>query len=195
VGLVAFEGGDDARAEALAGESLALRQELGDCGGAANALNTLGVIARLHGAYARAFEMLYESLALKRALGDAWGVAYALNTLGVAAREQGRPEEAHALHEEALALFQAVHGAPGVADALRNLALVAREQGMTTHASRNAVTTVQREDPELRFAVDQAIASARLEGIKLRPYVLAAAERLVRGEISIDELVEIILRG
>jgi len=88
MGLVAFEGGDDARAEALDGESLALRRELGDCGGAANALNTLGVIARLHRAYARAHELLHESLGLKRALGDTWGVAYALNTLGVVAREQ-----------------------------------------------------------------------------------------------------------
>jgi len=121
--------------EALDGESLALRRELGDCGGAANALNTLGVIARRHGAYARAHELLRESLALKRAPGDTWGSAYTLNTLGVAAREQGRLEEAHALHEEALALFQAVRGAPGVADALRNLALVAREQGDTERAA------------------------------------------------------------
>jgi len=66
---------------------------------------------------------------------------------------------------------------------------------MATHASRDAVTTVQREDPELRFAVDQAIASARLEGIELRPCVLAAAERLVRGEISIDELIEASIRS
>ncbi len=65
---------------------------------------------------------------------------------------------------------------------------------MTSHVSPHGVTTVEREDPELRFAVEQAIASARLEGIELRPYVLAAAEQVVRGEISIDELVRIVLR-
>ena len=68
-------------------------------------------------------------------------------------------------------------------------------KSMTSQASPNAITIVEREDPELRFAVDQAVASARLEGIALRPYVLAAAERFVRGEISTDELVEIVLRG
>jgi len=66
---------------------------------------------------------------------------------------------------------------------------------MASQASPDAVTSVEREDPELRFAIDQAIASARLEGVELRPYVLAAVERLVRGEISTDELVEIVLRG
>lgn len=66
---------------------------------------------------------------------------------------------------------------------------------MAFQAPPHAASTTGREDPELRFAIDQVIASARLEGVEPSPYVLAATDRLVRGEISIDELVEIVLRG
>jgi hypothetical protein len=39
-------------------------------------------------------------------------------------------------------------------------------------------------------AVDEAIASARLEGLDLTPEFLADAERSAAGEIDADELVE-----
>jgi hypothetical protein len=69
------------RAEALHGESLALRRELGHRAGIAISLLNLGFTATKQQEYARAAAFMTESLALHWELGDKRWVAYCLEGL------------------------------------------------------------------------------------------------------------------
>jgi len=102
--VVAHDEGDDARAEALAEESLALRRTGGDRWGAAYTLRVLADIARDRGEHARAEGLYRESLALLGQATDALSVAACLEGLAVAAWESGKLERAAELHGVAAAL-------------------------------------------------------------------------------------------
>jgi non-specific serine/threonine protein kinase len=128
-GLLAFHQGDNARAEAMSTDSLALCRQLGDTQGIALALNVLGSLARNRGDYRQAAALLEESIAICRRAEHTWALADALNILGVAARRQGDRDGATALFEESLTLWRALGDKSGLATSLGHLGVVARQHG------------------------------------------------------------------
>jgi non-specific serine/threonine protein kinase len=96
--------GDYQRSAALARESRDLLETIGDKGGVAAALHTLGIVAYEQGDDAAAEGLYEQSLASWREVGDRAGVARALNNLGLVARARGAYERAEALHADAHAL-------------------------------------------------------------------------------------------
>jgi tetratricopeptide (TPR) repeat protein len=83
-------------------EALALYRQAGDRGGAARALNNLGIVARRQGDHATAAVRYDEALTLFRELTDPVGVGNCLNNLGLVRFSQGDYQTARALIEEAL---------------------------------------------------------------------------------------------
>ncbi|TME43630.1 MAG: tetratricopeptide repeat protein, partial [Chloroflexi bacterium] len=95
-GNLAYNQGDDAAAETLQQEGLAIWRELGDPRGTAASLATLGALAYRRGDCERATALLEESLLVKRERQDKWGIAAALHHLGEVALEQGHFSAARA---------------------------------------------------------------------------------------------------
>jgi tetratricopeptide (TPR) repeat protein len=94
------------RAAALAGESQALSQEVGEKRSAALALNVLGTVARSQGDYATAGVLYEQSVALSREVEDRWLIGLSLGNQGLLAFYQGDYERAVAPLEEALTFFK-----------------------------------------------------------------------------------------
>jgi Tetratricopeptide repeat len=92
-------------------ESLVMLRELGDRSGMADALNSLGQVARLQGNRAAARTLYAESLAIRRELGHKMAVPGVLVELAGLAADQDEPERALRLAGAALALREAI-GAP-----------------------------------------------------------------------------------
>ncbi len=86
LGVVALEGGDLERAQALSEESLSLYEKRGDKGGVALALINLGDVARKRSDEERAAALYNDALALHRELGNQRGVARALERLSLSAQ-------------------------------------------------------------------------------------------------------------
>jgi ATP/maltotriose-dependent transcriptional regulator MalT len=99
---------DNDRAEALAGESLALYRELGDRQGIATSLRMLGAIASYRSQYTVARSQLEEAEALFREAGEAWGRGKCLTLLAQIATVQGEYAWARVLLEESRGLFSAL---------------------------------------------------------------------------------------
>lgn len=127
--LLAFRQNDYRRAAILSEESLALYREMGDRGGIADALNTLGLVADNLGDPHHAAALYKESLALYRELGSIWEIATSLNNLGVLARAQGEYVRASAFLEESLIRRRNLGDTWGIAQSLTNLGLIAQDQG------------------------------------------------------------------
>jgi predicted ATPase len=123
-----------AEATALAEESLALYDSLGDRRGRAAALTNLVCVALDQGDTARARPLAEESLALRREVGDGWGICISLNNLGCLAAVDGNNAQAEAIFAEYLDLACARGDARGMADALHNLGEVVEAQGDVARA-------------------------------------------------------------
>jgi Uncharacterized enzyme of heme biosynthesis len=63
-------------------QALTLFRQIGDRGGEAVSLNTLGIVYRKQGHYERATGHLRHALAISREIGDRYSEAQALNGLG-----------------------------------------------------------------------------------------------------------------
>ena len=109
--------------------ALALYRELGDRGGVAGILSSLGSVAREQSRYARARELQTEALAEFEALGDRRGMAGARDSLGFAAWLEGDFETATAESTQALAAFTELGDAEGAAGAELNLGVAAMYRG------------------------------------------------------------------
>ncbi len=107
-GFLALVQGDDARAEALLEESLALFRNIGDKAGMAKSLRILGSLAGERNDYALARTLLEESLTLYRELEDQNGIAYTREDLGQILTSQGDYARARSLLEENLLLYSAL---------------------------------------------------------------------------------------
>ncbi len=127
--MLAFRQNDYRRAAILSEKSLALCREIGDRGGIADALNTLGLVADNLGDPHHAAALYKESLALYRELSSVWEIATSLNNLGVLARVQGEYVRASAFLEESLILRRNLGDAWGIAQSLTNLGRIAQDQG------------------------------------------------------------------
>lgn len=128
--------GDLTRAAALHEESLALRRELGDTWGMANALHNLGQVAYGQGELARALRLAEEDLAVRRELGDKHGMALSLALLGAVAQARGDAAQAVARYTEGLALSRALNDRVLLATCLEGLAAVAATHGQVARAGR-----------------------------------------------------------
>ena len=95
----------------------------------AQALYSVGGLARFQGNFTLARSRLEESLALWRELGDRQGCAYALAKLGTVLKLQGDLAVAHGLLEESVALFREGGDKWGLALALFALAEVVTSEG------------------------------------------------------------------
>ena len=113
---------DNDRAEALAGESLELCQELGDIRGIALSLRLLGVAAVRRRSYTAARSLNEDALALFRESGDKEGAAWSLKNLADLFIHQGEYARGCALFEESLALHRELGNKSGIADLLQMLA-------------------------------------------------------------------------
>ncbi len=133
--LLAGHRGDDAAAEPLQREVLAIRRDArdGDPARVAGALHDLGVTVTRIGRFPEAEEILREALALHRAaLGDDHpDVANSLNALANVIARAGRPQEAAPLMREAMTLRLRLYGDahPLVAQTFNDLAVLLESQG------------------------------------------------------------------
>ena len=99
----------------LATEGLGLERKAENADGTADALNTLGNIARELGHFDEALEHYRESLTLHRAGDNVWGEAVTLNNLGTTAAYRHDYALAEQLHAESLQLRQRLGDLHGVA--------------------------------------------------------------------------------
>ncbi len=127
-GTLAHIQGDDAQAQALFNEGLALCRQLGDKGGVASILGSMARVEQTKGNYARSHALYEECLALERELGNKRGTAFSLNYLGELAYEQGDYSRAQAFYRESLALRRELSDKRGIAVSLNNLSEVAYDQ-------------------------------------------------------------------
>jgi predicted ATPase/DNA-binding SARP family transcriptional activator len=101
-GALAYSQSDLAAAEAFWERCLALRRELGDIRGMAEALNGLGVASQERGSYAQAEHRFAESVRLWREAGDRLSSLAPLGNLANVARYRGDYARAVTLYEQVL---------------------------------------------------------------------------------------------
>jgi non-specific serine/threonine protein kinase len=192
-GRLAASQGDDAAAEVLANDSLAIQRELGDRAGCAASLSTLAVVAHRRGDAERARAMLEESLAIGRDLGDQWGVARVLRQLGDIASESGQYPTARSRYEESVVQSYTVGDAWGVAISLESMGSLALAREDPARALRLiAAASAIRDDTRAssgatiqRLGLQQTIAAAESA---LDP-AAAAAAHLEGRAMSLEEAV------
>ena len=125
---------DNARASALATESLAICRRLGNGSGIARSLRVLGLIASGEGDADTFRRRTEESAAYARASGDVWALSMALNNLGYLALEANELEPAGRWFGEAIALAHDRGDHRSEAFFLENMALTELERGETARA-------------------------------------------------------------
>src|SRR5262249_45564841 len=94
LGNVALDQGDYEAAQTYLGESMEIRQEIGDQSGVASSLSNLGYVACHQNNYESARTFFTESLAIQRELGEKRGIATTLAGFAIRAASQSQPERA-----------------------------------------------------------------------------------------------------
>jgi predicted ATPase/DNA-binding NarL/FixJ family response regulator len=135
-GNLAYNQGDDAAAEMLQQDGLAIWRELGDQRGTAASLDTLGALAYRRGDCDRATALLEESLLVKRESQDRWGIAAALHHLGEVALEQGHFSAARARYEDSLIEWLELGDSWSIALVFESLAALAHARGNSARGLR-----------------------------------------------------------
>ena len=102
LGVMLIASGDQARAQVLFEQALALFRRLGDKLGIAISAGSLGHLAALRGDYGKARKLLTESLALHQELGNDVSVALMYNFLGQIPLSQGDNDAAARLFSQGL---------------------------------------------------------------------------------------------
>jgi non-specific serine/threonine protein kinase len=179
--------GDGARAAALAEESLAVAEELGDVG-IHTPLSTLAIVAMFRGDYDRARHLMEAALAAVQAHAETVPNAAALATsmlgdLANIAFRQG-DSEARRLAEECLTRQRALGDAWGASESLFLLALLAYDQGETAEAAAFcreslALAWAERNLQRVAFPLDRlAILAGEAGQDEAAARLFGAAERL-----------------
>jgi tetratricopeptide (TPR) repeat protein len=132
--LAAATEGDFGHATTLVEEQLGLWREIGDRDGMADALVSLGSMARYQGDYPRAQTLAEEGLALFMEQETAWGIAWALQILGDVALDQGAIARATGLFQNALDVSRQADMQESVGWSLINLGHIAYVQGDVVRA-------------------------------------------------------------
>jgi serine/threonine protein kinase/tetratricopeptide (TPR) repeat protein len=100
------------------------------------ALNELGYVAEMQGAYDDALKLGEQALGIARALNDKAGTALALKNLGNISRLRGDYDNAKKYYDESLAIRTELNDKQGMAVCLNNLGLTAYFQGNIEEAKR-----------------------------------------------------------
>ncbi len=129
VGQIAMDQGQYDRVEAVARESLALAEQIGNESGIGNALAQLGVAAEARGDLQSAAQFLEEGLIHCRKAGDIGGEQRALLSLGHIYRALGDYPRATSCFKQALEQARSINLTWGIANVLTSLGHLAREQG------------------------------------------------------------------
>ena len=188
-GTLAYLQGDYPASQALLGEGLAARRQLGDRKAIAHTLNNLASLARQQGDFASARALHDESLAIRRELGDSLGVATSLNNLGLVAYYESDYPAARALFEECREISRGLGERRIFAYAVINLGLVACQQDDYPTASTLfdeclAITRELGDRNGIAFSLEgRATVIAALGGSLRAARIWGAAERL-REEIG-----------
>jgi len=152
VGVLALAQGDVARAQAVGEEAVALARRTPDTGQFASALNTLGLVVRMHGSRERAAALHTEALAVARGQGETVTVtvtvAEALQSLGTTTAMAGDLLRAEPLLEESVALWRALGDRRKAAEALNELVMLANLRG--AYARRDAGAGERGDLPGVR---------------------------------------------
>jgi predicted ATPase len=146
---------NDAAAEPLLKEGLALARSAGDRRLVAACFQGLGHAARIRGDLPHATSLFEQALVEQRQLGDRRGTSVALCNLGSIAQVQGDLAQAETLSAESLALAREVGDISLAAFALHTLSHVACEQGDLVRAGvqlRESLLSA-REAVDLRILV------------------------------------------
>jgi predicted ATPase/transcriptional regulator with XRE-family HTH domain len=122
-GRLAERQGDNAAAQPLLEEGLAIARLVNDKPLIALVLHNLSNLAAYDGAYAPARTFAEESLAIRTELGDPWGRANTLHNLGFVAERMGDHAAAYSYFEQSLALSRELEDKWGVAYSLDGLGL------------------------------------------------------------------------
>jgi predicted ATPase/transcriptional regulator with XRE-family HTH domain len=176
--------GDPARAAALAEQSLALYQELGDRKGVASALHLLGNVALMQSDYTRADDLYSQALSLYRETGSQMETALVLTNLGLIAKDQGRYAQATALYEESRVLHQRMGNRRGVALAYTFLSIVAYWLGDYARAAAQAEHALSAYR-EMGNKMDEAYALENLGMSRFKLGDVATARRLLSDSLDI----------
>jgi predicted ATPase/DNA-binding CsgD family transcriptional regulator len=128
--------GDLTRAEALAGQALALAQGRTDRRGEAAALHALGLAASFRGDLDRMETLFDQELELQRACGDTAQTGFVLSFLADAALWKGDIDRAAALAEEARGLLADARHQAHTGRLLGTLGAIALAQGDPARAAR-----------------------------------------------------------
>ena len=123
-GALAYQRGENDRAESFCRESLILFQELGNTHGIAYSLHRLGLIASRRSDYKAAQSLYEEALHLFREIDDKEGIAYSLTDLAYGAMDLGDFTTARSLAMDGLALFRMLGDKYGTVYALLRLGRV-----------------------------------------------------------------------
>ena len=116
--------------------ALALYRKIGDLGGEAKCVRSLGNVARMQDRYADAAYLYEQALRIYRQLGSRSGEANCLHGLGDMARMQDRCADAEEFYREALPIFREIGDRLGEANCLHGLGDLARLQDRSTEADK-----------------------------------------------------------
>jgi tetratricopeptide (TPR) repeat protein len=123
-GALAYQRGENDRAESFCRESLVLFQKLGNKHGIAYSLHRLGLVASRRSDYKASQSLQAEALHLFREVDDKEGIAYSLTDLAYGAMDQGDFKMARSLAMEGLAFFRLLGDKRGTVYALLRLGRV-----------------------------------------------------------------------
>ena len=168
---VRFLAQDDlVQAQALAEQSLALFQELGDTQYVAYSFSLLGEMRMIQHEQAQARSLLEESVTALKELGDRWGTAEALLAFARVAMSEGALTSAANRYRESLALSREIGARNLIAAGLEGMGAVAAARGKSRWAARlwGAAQALRMAigapvPPVYRAAYEQALASARAQ--------------------------------
>jgi len=193
--------GDTRRAKLYAKESIDLYRELGDLGGEASALTTLGGVALVEGDGTRARQLYEQALGLARALDDPFRLASALGNLGYLLLMEGDNGRAGQLFDEGLMVFRRLSSEEGVARSELNLAFVAwqksafkESEALMKDALRRFTGIGSREGIAYCLEGLAAVAVSRTDYVRAARLLGASAAVFESLELNLDPF-ELALHG
>jgi hypothetical protein len=133
-----LDGGDLARARALAEEVRRESLAQGDLMVTSSALDVRAHIARAEGDTTTARQLFDETLQMRRAMGDAFSIGHILRFLGEIAEERGEAAQAACYYAEALTQLREAWDINRLAAVLRGVAALALAAGEPARALRLA---------------------------------------------------------
>ncbi len=185
VALVQMEHAEFDEALPLLEQALSVQHEVGDAGGVADTLDSLGVLATGVGDHDRARERLEQSRIAYRELGDTGGEAWACNDLARLALAQQQFAEAEQFAQEALRVGEQQTDWALIAWAHNYLGLVTSRRGAHKDAREHHLTSLAQvlllgDKRPCALALEGLAALAAEQGQAERAAVLDGAAQSVR---------------